>query len=78
VAVGYLTGSYELGLDDTGARMARLGDALVTVGEVIPVDEQIRRWRAVDHEAVRRVLDRVFGAPRRLVAVGPVRGSMGA
>ena len=77
VAVGYLTGSYELGLDDTGARMARLGDALVTVGEVVPIDEQLRRWRAVDHAAVRRVLDRVVASPRRLVMVGPVHGNMG-
>lgn len=77
VAIGYLTGSYELGLDDTGARMARLGDSLTTIGEVIPVEEQLRRWQAVDHQAVRRVLERVLEAPHRLVAVGPVHGSMG-
>ncbi len=76
IAIGYLTGSYELGLDDPGSRMGRLGGSLITMGEVIPVDEQLRRWRAVDHEAVRRVIDRVFGAPRRLVAVGPVHGNM--
>jgi predicted Zn-dependent peptidase len=76
IAIGYLTGSYELGLDDPGARMARMGGALTTIGEVIPVDEQLRRWRAVDHHAVHRVLDRILAAPRRLVAVGPLHGNM--
>lgn len=76
IAIGYLTGSYELGLDDPGARMARMGGALTTIGEVIPVDEQLRRWRAVDHHAVHRVLDRILAAPRHLVAVGPVHGNM--
>jgi predicted Zn-dependent peptidase len=76
IAIGYLTGSYELGLDDPGARMARLGGALITMGEVITVEEQLRRWRAVDHDAVRRVLARVLEQPHRLVAVGPVRGNM--
>lgn len=76
IAIGYLTGSYELGLDDPGARMARLGGALTTMGEVLAVEEQLRRWRAVDHVAVARVLERVLAQPHRLVAVGPVHGNM--
>lgn len=76
VAVGYLTGSYELGLDDTGARMGRLGDSLTTLGEVVPVEEQLRRWRAVDRRSVTRVIERIVSAPHRLVMVGPVHGSM--
>jgi predicted Zn-dependent peptidase len=72
VAIGYLTGAYELGLEDTGARMSRLGGMLATLGTVIPVDEQIARWEAVTHGDVRRVLDRVYGAGRPVtVAVGP-------
>jgi predicted Zn-dependent peptidase len=72
VAIGYLTGAYELGLEDTGARMSRLGGMLATLGRVIPVDEQIARWEAVTHADVRRVLDRVYGAGRPVtVAVGP-------
>ena len=72
VAIGYLTGAYELGLEDTGARMSRLGGMLATLGRVIPVDEQIARWEAVTHADVRRVLDRVYGAGRPvIVAVGP-------
>jgi predicted Zn-dependent peptidase len=72
VAVGYLVGAYEMGLEDTGARMSRLGGMLVTRGEVIPVDEQLRRWEKVQHADVRRVLDRVFGRTEPItVSVGP-------
>ncbi len=72
IAKGYLTGAYEMGLEDTGARMSRIGGMLATLGHVIPVDEQIARWEAVTHADVRRVLDRVYGAgPPVTVAVGP-------
>lgn len=74
IAVGYLTGSYELGLEDSGARMSRLGALLTTVGEVRPVEAQLARWQAVDHEAVRRVVERVYAAPPLTVALGPGYG----
>ena len=73
VAIGYLTGAYEMGLEDTGARMSRLGGMLATLGHVIPVDEQIARWERVTHADVRRVIDRVYGAAAPItVSVGPV------
>ena len=53
-----------MGLEDTGARMSRLGGMLATLGRVIPVDEQLARWEAVTHADVRRVIDRVYGAGR--------------
>ena len=72
VAIGYLTGAYELGLEDTGARMSRLGGMLATMGYVIPVDDQLARWEAVTHADVRRILLRVYGAARPVtVSVGP-------
>jgi len=71
IARGYLTGSYELGLEDTGSRMARNGGLLCTRGEILPVDEQVQRWMAVDQTAVRRVIDRVFAAEPIVVTVGP-------
>jgi len=55
VAVGYLTGAYVMGLEDTGSRMARLGALLTTTGAVRPVAEQVERWRAVTVEDVQRV-----------------------
>ncbi len=72
VAIGYLTGAYEMGLEDTGARMSRLGGMLATMGRVIPVDEQLERWEKVSHADARRVIDRVYGAARPVtVLVGP-------
>ena len=71
VAVGYLTGAFELGLEDTGARMARNGGLLITTGSVRPVDEQVERWQAVDQAAVARVIERVFTSEQIVVTVGP-------
>jgi predicted Zn-dependent peptidase len=72
VAIGYLTGAYVLGLEDTGSRMARIAGSLTVYGEIRPVAEQLARWRAVDHDAVRSVAARVLGAPRALSVVGPL------
>jgi predicted Zn-dependent peptidase len=72
VAIGYLTGAYELGLEDTGARMSRLGGMLATLGYLIPVEEQVARWERVTHGDAKRVIDRVYGAADPVtVAVGP-------
>ncbi len=72
IARGYLTGAFELGLEDTGARMARNGGQLCTTGRIRPVAEQVSRWDAVDQAAVRSVIDRIFGEARPItVTVGP-------
>ena len=72
VALGYLTGAYEMGLEDTGARMSRLGGMLVTLGTVRSVEEQLTRWEAVTLDDVHRVVAEVYGAGRPVtVAVGP-------
>jgi predicted Zn-dependent peptidase len=71
VAVGYLTGAFELGLEDTGARMARNGGQLITTGSIRPIDEQVARWAAVDQAAVKRSIDRVFVDAPIIVTVGP-------
>jgi predicted Zn-dependent peptidase len=61
-----------MGLEDTGARMSRLGGMLVTRGDVIPVDEQLRRWERVSHADTRRALDRVFARAEPItIIVGP-------
>lgn len=72
IAVGYLTGAFVLGLEDTGSRMARAAGQLITTGSVRTVDEQLARWSAVTLTDVRRVAERVLGAPRVRVTVGPV------
>ena len=72
IAVGYLTGSFVLGLEDTGARMSRIGGHVTARGHVRPVEDQIGRYRAVTLDDVRRVAARVISGPRTLTAVGPV------
>ncbi|HEX2784224.1 MAG TPA: pitrilysin family protein [Ilumatobacteraceae bacterium] len=71
VAVGYLTGAFELGLEDTAARMARNGAQLITTGTVRAIDEQVARWAAVDQVAARRAIDKVLTAEQIVVTVGP-------
>ena len=68
---GFLTGSFELGLEDTGARMARNGGLLLTTGSVRPIAEQVARWAAVDRAAVDDVIEVVLTAEPIVVTVGP-------
>jgi predicted Zn-dependent peptidase len=72
IALGYLTGSYEMGLEDSAARMSRLGGQLTLLGELRSVESQIDRWNAVTRDDVQRVIDRVYGSVAPLtVALGP-------
>jgi predicted Zn-dependent peptidase len=71
VAKGALTGTFELGLEDTGSRMTRNGALLCTRGEIVPVDEQVRRWLGVDQAATRRAIERVYTADPIVVTLGP-------
>ena len=71
VAKGALTGTFELGLEDTGSRMTRNGALLCTRGEIVPVDEQVRRWLSVDQASTRRAIERVYTADPIVVTLGP-------
>ena len=71
VARGYLTGAFELGLEDTGARMARNGGLLTTTGAVRPIPDQVQRWAVVDRSAVEAVIQRVYATTPIVVTVGP-------
>jgi predicted Zn-dependent peptidase len=72
IAVGYLTGAYEMGLEDTGARMSRLGGMLITTGAVRAVEDQLARWERVTLADTARVIANVYGAAAPItVAVGP-------
>jgi predicted Zn-dependent peptidase len=72
VAKGYLEGSLLLGLEDSGSRMARLGRSLMARDEVVPIEEQLARIRAVTTDDVAAVSARVFGGPRSLAVIGHV------
>jgi predicted Zn-dependent peptidase len=72
VAKGYLEGSLLLGLEDSGSRMARLGRSLMARDEVVPIEEQLARIRAVTTDDVAAVSARVFGGARSLAVIGHV------
>jgi predicted Zn-dependent peptidase len=72
VAKGYIEGSLVLGLEDSGSRMARLGRSLMARDEIVTVDDQLSRIRAVTTEDAAAVSARVFGSPRALAVVGHV------
>ena len=72
VASGFLCGATELGLEDSGSRMSRLGRMLLTTGAVVSIDEQLDRIRSVTVDDVDALLRRLLAAPRSVCAVGPV------
>jgi predicted Zn-dependent peptidase len=71
IARGYLTGSFEIGLEDSGARMSRLAGQLLLRGDVRPGDEQIARWEAVTADDTRKVIERVYAGDTIAVRLGP-------
>jgi predicted Zn-dependent peptidase len=71
VAKGHLRGTMALGLEDSAARMSRIGRSQLVHGSVLPVDELAARIEAVEIADVTRVAKRVLANPRVLAAVGP-------
>jgi predicted Zn-dependent peptidase len=71
VAQGYLAGSLLLSLEDSASRMSRLGSGEAIRGEVVPLEEHVRRIEAVGLDDVARVAKRVLTSPRTVAAVGP-------
>ncbi|WP_419477155.1 M16 family metallopeptidase [Ilumatobacter sp.] len=72
IAQGYLAGSYEMGLEDSGARMSRLGGQLTVLGRLRSVEEQLDRWSNVSLDDANRVIGRVYGEAEPVtVTVGP-------
>ncbi len=72
VAVGYLTGSFVLGLEDPASRMSRHGTQLTVFGALRPVDTQVARYEAVTRADVAKVAERILAGRRSLAVVGPV------
>jgi predicted Zn-dependent peptidase len=68
---GQLRGSLVLGLEDTSSRMTRIGKSELLYGELLSVDELLRRIDAVTPDDVRQVADEVLGAAPTLAVVGP-------
>jgi predicted Zn-dependent peptidase len=69
---GHLKGSLVLGLEDASGRMTRLGKTEITNGEILSIDEIVRRVDEVSDEDVRAVAKDALGSgPRALALIGP-------
>lgn len=70
-AVGQLSGSLVLGLEDTGSRMSRLTRAELVQGELWTVEESLEALHAVTTADVQDLAAHLRDQPRSLVVVGP-------
>jgi len=70
-AKSHIRGATALGLEDSGARMSRLGRSQLTQGRVPSLAELDAEIAAVTREDIARVAAQVIGGPRALVVLGP-------
>lgn len=72
-AIGQLSGSTVLGLEDTGALMNRIGKSELCWGSQLSVDEMLERIAAVTPEEVREVAHDILGQRPSLSVIGPLK-----
>jgi predicted Zn-dependent peptidase len=78
-AVGQMSGSTVLGMEDTGSLMSRIGKAELCYGSHLSVDELLGKIAAVTLDDVRAVATEVLGGLRpSLAVIGPVAGKRAA
>jgi len=70
-AIGQVSGGLVLGLEDSGARMSRLGRAELTYGELASVEDTLARIAAVTADDVVSLADELATSPTSYTAVGP-------
>jgi predicted Zn-dependent peptidase len=68
---GQMRGALVLGLEDSGARMTRIGKSELIYGDVLGLDELLERIDAVTAADVAAVAEDVLHRPRCLTVVGP-------
>lgn len=74
-AVGQLSGSSALALEDSDTRMSRLGRSELTLGEFSDLDETLRRLALVTTEGVRGLAAELAARPLSIAAVGTLGDS---
>lgn len=72
-AIGQLSGSTVLGLEDTGALMNRIGKSELCWGEQMSVDDMLARIAQVTPDDVRAVAGEVLGHRPSLSVIGPLK-----
>ncbi len=70
-AKGHMKGSLVLSLEDPGGRMSRLGKSEISHGEILTVDQVLRRLGGVTLEDANRAAARVLTQPLTLTVLGP-------
>jgi predicted Zn-dependent peptidase len=74
-AKGHVKGSIVLSLEDPGGRMSRLGKSEIAHGEILSVDQTLKRVERVTLDDARRVARRVLSHPMTLTVLGPFRSA---
>jgi predicted Zn-dependent peptidase len=70
-AKGHVKGSIVLSLEDPGGRMSRLGKSEIAHGEILSVDQSLKRIDRVNLDDARGVAERVLSQPMTLTVLGP-------
>jgi predicted Zn-dependent peptidase len=70
-AKGHMKGSLVLSLEDPGGRMSRVGKSEISHGEILTVNQILKRIDVVTLEAARQAADRVLSQPMSLTVIGP-------
>jgi predicted Zn-dependent peptidase len=77
-AIGQLSGSTVLGLEDSGALMNRIGKSELCWGDQLSVDDLLARIAAVTPDDVRAVARDVLGRRPSLAVIGPLKDKQAA
>ncbi|MFI0982017.1 M16 family metallopeptidase [Streptomyces sp. NPDC021093] len=77
-AVGQLSGSTVLGLEDTGALMNRIGKSELAWGEHLSVTDMLTRISEVTPDEVREVARDILGQRPSLSVIGPLKDKQAA
>jgi predicted Zn-dependent peptidase len=71
-ARGHMKGSLALSLEEPSGRMSRLGKSEISHGEILTVNQILRRIEAATLEDAHRAAERVLGQPAALTVLGPL------
>jgi predicted Zn-dependent peptidase len=74
-AKGHMKGSLVLSIEDTSGRMSRIGKSEISHGEILSVDEVLRRIDSVTKDDAQRAAQQVFARPMALAVIGPFGSS---
>ncbi|HET9444129.1 MAG TPA: pitrilysin family protein, partial [Acidimicrobiales bacterium] len=77
IAQGQVVNSSVLGLEDSGARMHRLGHSQLVHGRVEPLEDHLDRYARLTLDDVGEVARRLVDGPLSLATIGPVGETAG-